>query len=115
LVDFGDLVVTVNDDTEVVYLCDKDGLFDMVPISHFDPCNNPSDAWPIIVENTISLTRCFSSGNENWHADFIESIEESDDNENLFSCETSCSYYDKNPLRAAMICFLKMKDAENAN
>lgn len=61
----------------------------------FNPCNNPSDAWPIIVENKINIEWRDSlkvpplakgtGGNQCWHAD-------------------------KNPLRAAMICFLKMND-----
>lgn len=97
VVDFGEIVVTVNDSNETVYLCEKDGLWDILPISHFDPCNNPADAWPIIVDNKINIEWRDSvrlnplakgtGGSEYWHAD-------------------------KNPLRAAMICFLKMKDAE---
>lgn len=67
-----------------------------------DYCNNPSDAWPIITENHISIEldegclaeayilESYASGNK---ADRISCI-------------------DQNPLRAACICFLKMKDAE---
>lgn len=108
-VDFGNTVVTHNNDNEVVYLCEKDGLWDMLPIGHFDPCNNPSDAWPIIVENAISIT---SVGDLNWNADSLISIEESASDYNHFACISTCSSQDKNPLRAAMICFLKMKDSE---
>jgi hypothetical protein len=73
----------------------------------FNPCNNPSDAWPIIVENCISLT---TIGDGNWHADTVESIDCTDSN--CFTCVSSNHFHDSNPLRAAMICFLKMKDAE---
>lgn len=103
-VDFGDLAVTFNDGNEVVYLCDKDGFFDMIPISHFDPCNSPSSAWPIITESKIAILpnaqgTWLSYGWEKWNGkqDFSPRKE----------------HIDKKPLRAAMICFLKMKDGEN--
>lgn len=77
---------------------------------NFDPCSSPSDAWPIIVDNCISLT---TIGDGNWHADTVESIDCTDSNH--FTCTSSNHFHDDNPLRAAMICFLKMKDAENGN
>lgn len=93
LVDFGDLVVTINNDNEVVYLCDKDGFFDMVPISHFDPCNNPSDAWPIIQQIWVGLmSPPYRGYGTLWDNTVVR--------------------YNCGKLRAAMICFLKMKDAE---
>ncbi|HGM9971115.1 TPA: phage protein NinX family protein [Proteus mirabilis] len=62
----------------------------------FDPCSNPADAMPIIIENKIGLSPMYYSNK--WTAD--------------------CLDYDfisvnKNPLRAAMELFLLMKDAEN--
>ncbi|WER21547.1 DUF2591 family protein [Providencia stuartii] len=64
----------------------------------FNPCNNPADAMPIIIENKIGLSPMYHSNK--WTAD--------------------CLDYDfisvnKNPLRAAMELFLLMKDAENEN
>lgn len=61
----------------------------------FDPCNNPADAMPIVIENGISMVRV----NNEWSARQFNShcIEVNDSN-----------YY-----RAAMICFLMMKEAEN--
>ncbi|HEK0565198.1 TPA: DUF2591 domain-containing protein [Proteus mirabilis] len=61
----------------------------------FDPCNNPTDAMPIIIENGISMVRV----NNTWSARQFNNhcIEINGDN-----------YY-----RIAMICFLLMKDAEN--
>ena len=59
----------------------------------FNPCNNPSDAWPIIVENKISI---FPTGLDeyNWQAEqAIIGI-----------------FKDKNPLRAAMIVYLMMNE-----
>ena len=62
----------------------------------FDPCNNPADAMPIIIEYKIGLSPMYHSNK--WTAD--------------------CLDYDfisvnKNPLRACMEVFLMKKDAEN--
>lgn len=64
----------------------------------FDPCNNPTDAMPIIIENKIGLSPMYHSNK--WTAD--------------------CLDYDfisvnKNPYRGAMEVFLMMKEAENEN
>lgn len=62
-------------------------------------CNNPSDAWPIIVENKIDLEfeydgSCFARG-------FC-----------FKSLKTIGANKEKNPLRAAMIVYLMMKEGE---
>lgn len=69
----------------------------------FDPCNNPADAMPIILENKICMAYdVFAEEHDggNWVArpayGFSDERVRSD------------NYY-----RAAMICFLMMKDAEN--
>ncbi len=66
-------------------------------IGAFDPCNNPADAMPIIIENKITVAHdhhdCV------WCAYIGSEISTHSDN-----------YY-----RSAMICFLMMKDAENEN
>lgn len=74
---------------------------------NFDPCNNPSDAWPIIVENEITIAKHVSS--DEWEA-YGGGYEVNYDHE-IESCRNA-EFMDNNPLRAAMICFLKMKDAE---
>lgn len=65
-----------------------------------DYCNNPADAWPIIVENSIVLMPSMK-------------VEKS----GLWLCfdvnNSDCDCQDKNPLRAAMIVFLMMKEAGN--
>lgn len=74
-----------------------------------DYCNNPSDAWPIVVENEISLIRDTST-NDVWEAVLM----------GWYTClgfeskhgDDYC-YIDQNPLRAAMICFLMIKEVEN--
>lgn len=60
----------------------------------FDPCNNPSDAWPIIFDNKIGV--CHYS---KWFA-MHEGLGWDDHPS------------DKNPLRAAMICFLKINEVK---
>lgn len=57
-------------------------------------CKNPAVAWPIIVENKISL---INHDNDNWK------------DEPWFVCKKSINFSDKNPLRAAMIVFLEMQ------
>jgi len=57
-----------------------------------DYCNNPADAWPIIVENKLSM---YPSGTR-WG---VEGFNADDP-----------FYFDDNPLRAAMIVFLLMQE-----
>ena len=73
----------------------------------FDPCNNPADAWPIILQNRISVI--FDSSDES------DESEESD--EWVKACvggeEYFISYhYCHRALRAAMVAFLMMKEGE---
>ncbi|URE77316.1 DUF2591 domain-containing protein [Providencia stuartii] len=69
----------------------------------FDPCNNPSDAMPIIIEHKICMAYdVFAEEHDggSWVAQPAYGFS----NERV----RSDNYY-----RAAMICFLMMKDAEN--
>ena len=59
----------------------------------FDPCSNPADAWPIIVENEISLLF-------NWNESGIHGATSSPTSE----------HENTNILRAAMIVFLMMRE-----
>lgn len=61
----------------------------------FNPCNNPSDAWPIIVESRIRITPRYSDSS--WYADFAPMCIESNGD---------------NPLRAACIVYLMMQEAK---
>ena len=63
----------------------------------FDPCNNPADAMPIIIENKLTLSPRYDS--DEW-------ISESLFYHDIYSVN-------KNLYRAAMEVFLMMKDAEN--
>ncbi|WP_109373633.1 phage protein NinX family protein [Proteus genomosp. 6] len=74
----------------------------------FDPCNNPTDAIPIIIENKISLL----AGDGNfWCARYGEW--------NILPCPSGIEFIEKaqvindSPYRAAMELFLMMKDTEN--
>lgn len=75
----------------------------------FDPCNNPYDAMPIVIENKITVA--YDKLYETWCA-HVGSVM-SDDGEWDYSIEPVINYCDDNYYRAAMICFLMMKDAEN--
>lgn len=61
----------------------------------FDPCNNPSDAWPIIVSGRIGIN--FVNGG--WRAQSM--------------MNGWVEFHHENPLRAAMIVYLMMKESEN--
>lgn len=70
--------------------------------TRFDPCNNPADAWPIIVSKKICIA--------------FDVFAEPDDGGDWVA---SPAYYvegerirNDNPLRAAMIVFLMMKEGE---
>lgn len=60
----------------------------------FDPCNNPADAWPIIVANKISINHWHTG---NWTADSFGG-------DFVFS---------DTPLRAAMIAYLQMMEGKS--
>lgn len=82
---------------------DGDEFFDYVDYADF--CNNPADAWPIILENRISLM-------------FDKSTEEGDD-AHWCLASSPCDQYivdyvsESKLLRAAMIVFLMMQEANN--
>lgn len=69
-----------------------------------DCCNNPSDAWPIILKYGISI----NFDGIDWEADTSWMGSESS-NRSYNNIERNAG----KPLRAAMICFLKMKNTEN--
>ncbi|UQQ19939.1 DUF2591 family protein [Citrobacter portucalensis] len=64
-----------------------------------DYCNNPADAWPIIVERKINIE---------WHE-----WKNSEWKPYALNNASTKSCYDNNPLRAAMIVFLMMQDSAN--
>lgn len=100
------------------YLVSACGRFLSVESKIFDPCNNPNDAWPIIGGcgiSTISL-----EGTMAWFAcsdvKFETVCMSPDGSDNGVSCmDAKNESYHTNPLRAAMIVFLMMKDGEQCN
>ena len=76
----------------------------------FDPCNNPADAMPIIIENGISLIKeddhYIAASTDVGVEGYIGSPE-------LMLYGLGWLSKDKNLYRAAMEVFLMMKDAEN--
>ncbi|MGJ3348783.1 phage protein NinX family protein [Morganella sp. Je.2.23] len=81
-------VIGIRPDSNIIYLIGGDELIE------FNPCNNPADAMPIINEYGISLI--YQEGEFQFAT-----------NDGNIECSIS------NPLKAAMIIFLMMKDAEN--
>ena len=75
-------------------ICDRRGDV-LVRNKPFDPCNSWADAGPIIVENKGCISYAGLLG---WYA------ANNPDGDNLIQ------FWDKNPLRAAMIVFLKMQE-----
>ena len=61
-----------------------------------DYCNNPADAWPVIIDSMISIRPVGNDG-QLWEASGMDGMK---------------ADYDKNPLRSAMIVFLMMKEGE---
>jgi hypothetical protein len=72
-----------------------------------DYCNNPADAWPIIVDNEISL----NSYSGTWEASY-----EYDAPIGAFGTDelVTKAVEGKNPLRTAMIAFLMKQEHSNA-
>lgn len=64
-------------------------------------CNNPSDAWPIIVENRISIMFDEHPAMATDKCEFDGTL-----------CTTGVEVFNQNPLRAAMICFLMIEEQE---
>lgn len=76
--------------------CGNEGSPGFAIVEVKDYCNNPSDAWPIILENNIWIQPDMI-GDGFWHC---------------MDCNDDIHAKDKNPLRAAMIVYLMMKDEE---
>ena len=67
-----------------------------------DYCNNPSDAWPIIVENKITTEWAFTANDViTWRAEIT--------NQGQPGAFKEFEAFTANPLRAAMIVFLMLK------
>jgi len=72
-----------------------------IMLSDYDPCNNPADAWPILMANHIGIMPFKSGAATAWPTSI-----------GLLS---NFHVKHENPLRAAMIVYLMMKDAEKCD
>lgn len=68
----------------------------------FDPCNNPADAMPIIIENRVAIFPIETLGVKYWCA--ASDFEDIGEKEIIWGIEAN----NKNPLRAAMEVYLLM-------
>ena len=80
------------DESQKVFWPEGRGSVSVLPY-----CHSPSDAWPIIVDNLINI-EYYDHPDQQWRAGASFTLDDAED---------------KNPLRAAMIVFLMMKDSEN--
>lgn len=64
-----------------------------------DYCNNPADAWPIIVDNKIAIANFTDGNSSSWST--------------KWGMVSNFYSEGENPLRCAMIVFLMMKEVEN--
>ncbi len=98
------------DDEQYEGLCDRDERIvlcrDELDMSiGVDYCNNPSDAWPIIIESNIGLA---PNDNGVWHASKVVKVV----GNSCLSHKTVSNYASFNPLRAAMIVHLMMNEGK---
>ncbi len=79
-------------------------------IGAFDPCNNPADAMPIVLDHRISLILPGVKYDDGYSEGYAASgFDETVDGEII----TKFTSFNENIYRAAMEVFLMMKDAEN--
>lgn len=77
-----------------------------------DYCNNPSDAWPIIIDNKISIV----SLDNKWLAAPVDAVIDGITGDSDVCFYASCDAVSAvNPLRAAMTVFLVMQESKNAS
>ena len=74
-----------------------------------DYCNNPADAWPIIIGQKLSLI----NADDEWLCVPDYATVDGVAGDDIQKIYFSYGYVDANPLRCAMIVFLMMKESEN--
>lgn len=98
-------------DKKEVYLAAMDGG-EFLPNAYFNPCNNPADALPIIVDNKISIHHFVCK----YEASSIVFDKKYKDGFFIFSQHSDVGdISSRAALRAAMIVFLKMQESKNAS
>lgn len=94
------------DDNEIGVIVGQKHTRQQLP---FDPCNNPAEAWPIIIENGISIVRL----DKNWLCAPIDEAIDGITGDNEVCFYASEGVVDNNPLRSSMIVFLMMQEKRN--
>ena len=74
-----------------------------------DYCNNPADAWPIIIGQKLSLI----NADDEWLCVPDYATVDGVAGDDIQKIYFSYGYVDANPLRCAMVVFLMMKEGEN--
>ncbi|EMQ2223277.1 TPA: DUF2591 family protein [Citrobacter freundii] len=75
----------------------------------FDPCNNPADAWPIIVGKKLSII----NADDKWLCVPEDEPVNGVTGDAVHMIYSGDGVEHENPLRAAMIVFLMMQDSAN--
>ena len=73
-----------------------------------DYCNNPADAWPIIIGQKLSLI----NADDEWLCVPDYATVDGVAGDDIQKIYFSYGYVDANPLRCAMVVFLMMKEGE---
>lgn len=102
----------LSEEKQEVYFAGMDGV-DFLPNWYFDPCNNPVDAWPIILKNRISIIIPGNEYSDGYSTPFAASGFDDVSHITRNTYYTDEESFNQNPLRAAMEVFLMMKEAEN--
>ncbi|MBJ8730897.1 DUF2591 family protein [Citrobacter freundii] len=89
-----------------VYSAGIDGG-EFLPNGYFDPCNNPADAWPIIVGKKLSLI----NADDKWLCVPEDEPVNGVTGDAVHMIYSGDGVEHENPLRAAMIVFLMMQDS----
>ncbi|WP_286933917.1 phage protein NinX family protein [Leclercia sp. UBA5958] len=84
------------------------GLF---MVGEFDPCNNPADAWPIIVGHKISLI----NADDEWLCVPDDTAVDGTTGDDVQMIYSGDGHVHANPLRAAMVVFLMLQEKSNAD
>ncbi len=109
----GKYIVKFNEHEGAVYLCEKGGFFDLIPIGNFDPCTNWNDIMPIAIELGVSLLPVFDCNGQRSYsvgvANFNKGSWDVESGEPVFLFE---DYHDKDPKIALVKCCIGILESK---
>ncbi|HDC4601715.1 TPA: DUF2591 family protein [Enterobacter cloacae] len=82
-----------------------------LPIRVFDYCNNPADAWPIIIGKKLSIV----NADDEWLCLPEDTAVDGITGDGVQMIYSGAGIVHANPLRAAMVMFLIIQDESNAD